>query len=138
MKAFRFKNKPQTNTYTIYTLIAVALSIFIFSGLDIYINKQVAYLLVTILSSISIYSAIKKAGKEFEEIMVIENDIKFYFHNKMKEPLIIPKAKVSAIVSEGTIEFSNAESKKIIGTAYKDKLENESDWEGLVIHFQPL
>lgn len=136
MKAFRFKNKPQTNTYTIYTLIAVALSIVIFSGLDIYINKQVAYLLVTILSSISLYSAIKKAGKEFEEIMIQENDIKFYFQNKMKEPLTIPRAKVSAIFLEDTIEFSNEELKKIIGRAYKNKLENEEDWESLIASFQ--
>lgn len=136
MKAFRFKNKQQTNTYTIYTLIAAALSIFIFSGLDIYINKQVAYLLVTILSSISIMSAIRKANKEFEEIMIHENVIKFYFQNKIKEPLIIPKSKVSTLVLNETIEFSNEESKKVIGIAHKSKIESERDWENLIMYFQ--
>jgi hypothetical protein len=132
MKAFRFKNKPQTNTYTIYTLIAVALSISIFSGLNLYINKQVAYLLVTILSSISIYSAIKKAGKEFEEIMIQESDIKFYFQNKMKEPISIPKTKISVKLVSDILEFENKETKKIIGQAHKNKLENEGDWEVLI------
>ncbi len=132
MRAFRFKNKPQTNTYTIYTLIAVGLSIFIFSGLDVYINKQIAYLLVAILSFISIMSAVKKAGKGFEEIIVQENDIKFYFNNKMKEPLLISKTMVSVLFSEDNVEFTNNESKKVIGYAYKSKLENQDDWEELI------
>jgi len=132
MNAFRFKNKPQTNTIIINTSIAGVLSILIFTGFDIYINKQMAYLLASILFFISAMSAIKKAGKEFEEIIVRENDFKFYFGNKMKEPLLISKTKVSALLSENNIKFTNNESKKIIGYAYKSKLENEGDWDELI------
>jgi len=137
MNAFRFKNKPQTNTIIIYTSIAGVLSILIFTGFDIYINKQMAYLLASILSFISVMSAIKKAGKEFEEIIVRENDFKFYFGNKMKEPLLISKTKVSAFLSGNNVKFTNNESKKIIGYAYKSKLENEGDWDELIKYINP-
>lgn len=133
MKNFRFRNKPQTKAYTIYTLIAVVLSILIFSGLDIHISKQMAYLLATTLSFISILSAVKKAGKEFEEIIFQQDDIKFYFYNKMKDPLVIPKTKVSALILDGNaIELTNNETQKVIGQAFKNKLENTEDWEDLI------
>lgn len=135
-KIFRFKNKQQTNTYTVYTLIGVALSILIFSGLDVFINKQVAYLLVTILSSISIMSAIRKANNEFEEIIIQENEIKFYFQNKMKEPLTISKMEIFVKVLEDTIELKNKETENTIGKAHKNKLENQYDWDKLTSCFK--
>lgn len=136
MKAIRFKNKSQTNTYNRYTIIAVVLSILIFSGLDVYINKQVAYLLVTILSAFSIYSAIKKASKEFEEIIINESSMKFYFQNKMKEPISISKENIAISIDGEIIKFDNVETKQIIGQANKSKLENDSDWETLLLYTQ--
>lgn len=132
MKAFRFKNKQQTSSYTIYTLIAVVLSIFILSNMDIYINKPVAYLLVSVLSSVSLLAAIKKASKEFEEIAFQENNIKFYFQNKMKQPLSFKKLEVSTVILDDTIEFTDIKLDKLIGKAHKIKLEEGYDWNELL------
>ena len=129
MKVFKFKNKQQTDTYTIYTVIAAVLSIFIFFNLNIYINKAVAYLLVTIVSSLSILFSMKKASKEFVEISFQENNIKFNFLNKLKEPISVCKSEISAVILDDSIEFTNVPLGKIIGIAYKFKLEEGSDWD---------
>lgn len=132
MKTFRFLHEKYLNSYSIYTLIAVALSIFIFIGLNIYISKAFAYLLVSILSFCSIMTAVRKASREFEEIVINEGNIKFYFQNKMKEPLSIAKSEISIVIVDDSIVFTNIKSGKLIGKAYKIKLEQGYDWEELL------
>ncbi|MCJ0743671.1 hypothetical protein [Pedobacter montanisoli] len=132
MRVFRFK-RIKTGAYTAYTVIAVILSIFIFTGLNMYINKPIAYLLVSIMSLISILLAVKKAGKEFEEIVIFEDDkLKFYFQNRMREPLIISKSEISLTILEDEVEFKTSNTDKFIGKAYKVNLEADYSWEDFI------
>ncbi len=136
MKAIRFTNKRQTKSFTIFTAIAIILSILIFSNLDVYINKQIAYFLITILSFFSILSAVKKAGKEFEEIIIDEENLKFYFQNKMKDSLLVSKSQISiTMINDSIIDIKNKTSKKLIGRVNKNNLENITDWDVLLDFF---
>ncbi len=133
MKAFRFSHKPQLKVYILFTILALAFSILIFTKLNQYVNIRLLFLFSSIASSISMYITIKKASKEFEEIMILEDEIKFYFQNKMKDPILLSKKNVKVTVLEDKIEFIKIDSSKIIGTAHKNKLENSEEWKKLVL-----
>tara|TARA_B100000768_G_scaffold110141_1_gene102110 strand:+ start:18 stop:434 length:417 start_codon:yes stop_codon:yes gene_type:complete len=132
MKSFKFVNKQQAKTYSIFTIISVILAIFIFSNLDTFINKHVAYLLVTILSFISIMVSVKKAGKEFVEIVIENESVKFYYFNKMKAPFIISKREISISLENDKLEFKNLKSGEFIGRVYKNRIEEVAKWDDLL------
>ncbi|TAE61708.1 MAG: hypothetical protein EAY68_09705 [Bacteroidetes bacterium] len=136
MKIIKFKRKSRDSSYNIYTFLAVLLSIFIFSGLNIYINKPVAYLLVTTLSACSIYSAIKKASEQWESILLDETEIKFYFQNRMKEPLRISKKDLLVSIDNEKIKFDNVNTKMTIGQTSKTDFESDCDWDTLILYLK--
>lgn len=129
MKAFKFKKKKNAKYYNIYTFVAIVLSVFIFARLDIYVNKQVAYLLATVLAAISLRSAMKKASKELAEIVFQEKNVKFYFQNKLREPLSLSMSDLSFQIINDSIEVGNINLIKVIGTVNKIDLEDGYDWD---------
>jgi len=131
MTAFRFNN-IKTPDFTTYTILVALLTFFILSNINVAISKSVGYLMLTILSSLAVWSRIKKANKEFGEIMFRENSIVFYFQNTMKNSFSVLKSDVSVLVTEDIIEFTDTKSGKKIETAYKSKLEKEHSWEELL------
>lgn len=133
MQVFRFFNKQQTKTYMVFTIISIVLSIFIFSNLDShYINIHLAYLFVVILSFISIMYSIKQASRSFEEIIIEEKSIKFYFFNKMKKPISTFIDELDIQQDNNKITIKNKESKELIGEAFKNRLENIEKWDELI------
>ena len=116
MQAFRFSNKQQAKTYTIFTIISIIIGVFIFSSLDrLAISSSFAYLIVTILAFISLMISIKKASRTFAEIIIDENKISFYFANKHKDKIVMDLNKVSLIENEHLIEIREKHTDVSIG-----------------------
>lgn len=136
MEAYRFKNKKnkEVKNYTIAVIAGLIFSILIFSGTDFSIRPSILYLLAAVVSAIAIIIAIRKSGKEFEEIIIEEGRIKFYFFNKMKDALVIDKKDVSVKVDEEKIEFENKSTGSQIGKSYRNKMEEFERWDDLVAH----
>lgn len=132
MKSFKFRIKQEAKTYTIFTFVAIVLSVFIFAGLNTYIDKYEAYLLVSILSFVSIMVAIRKANFGFKEISIEDETVKFYFLNKNKISLTIPKSSISVIIDENRIEFKFRDTDKLIGRAYKNRIIEPLKWDDLM------
>ncbi len=126
MKIFKFSNKHQAKTFTFFTVLSVATSIYIFSSLDeLMISPSVAYLLVSILSFVSIMFSIRRAGKMFDEIIVDGEKVEFYFANKMKYKLQTEVSKVRLIESNDVIKIEDKLTGKLIGIAHKSSIETE-------------
>ena len=126
MKVFKFSNKQQAKTYTFFTILSVVAGIYIFSSLDkLMISPSVAYLLVAILSFVSIMVSIKKAGKIFEEIIVDEGKVEFSFANKMKDKLRTEVGKIILIESNDKLKVKDKETGVLIGVAFKNRIEAE-------------
>ena len=132
MKSYKFLNKQQAKTYSTFTIISVILAIIIFTNLDTFFNKSFAYLLVTIISSISIIFSIKQAGKGFTEIIIEDEKIKFFYLNKMKTPLILLKKEVKIDLDNDKIEFYNLVTNNFIGRAYKNRIVESMKWNKLI------
>lgn len=136
MKVFRFSNKQQNNTYLIFTIISAILAIVILLNLDVNFNKQIAYLLVSVLSFISIMVSIKEAGKEFLEITISDDLVKFTFRNKKKGNLSILKEDLLVDVEEEKVEFKNRKTNELIGKSYKNRIIEKEEWIGFVACFK--
>jgi len=131
MKSYKFYNKQDVKMYTIFTILGVILSITIFSNMmDSSLKRSFAYLFVTILSFISIMVSIKQSSKQFSEIVIDDEKIKFYFQNKMKSPLTLPKKEVAIINYDDIVEFRDL-SNNFIGKAYKNKIVESEKWNEL-------
>ncbi|GCD80897.1 hypothetical protein [Schleiferia thermophila] len=132
MKAYRFNHKSQTQTYSFLTVVAVVLGFLIFMGMEEYnLSKEVAYLIVVALSGVSVLSAIKKASKRIEEVMIEEDVYTFYFMNKLKSSVKIPRKKVSVVVDKDFVEFKYLTG-EFIGRAERSALEKSYSWEDLL------
>jgi hypothetical protein len=132
MKAYRFNHKSQTQTYSFLTVVAVVLGFFILMGMEEYkLSKEVAYLIVVALSGVSVLSAIKKASKRIEEVMIEEDVYTFYFMNKLKSSVKIPRKKVSVVVDKDFVEFKYLTG-EFIGRAERSALEKSYSWEDLL------
>lgn len=132
MESFKFLKKQQAKTYTIFTVISILLTIFMLSNLETFVNKEVAYLFVVILSSISMWISIKKASREFEKIIIDDEEIRFFFINKMKAPLILPKNKIKIDIYDSKIEFYNLIKDNLIGRVYKNRIIGIQKWNNLI------
>lgn len=133
MQAFKFSNKQQPKTYTIFTIISIIIGIFIFWSLDnLKISSSFAYLIVTIISFISIMMSIKKAGKTFKEIIVDENEVSFYFLNQLKDKRVIDVNKIKLIEKDSFIEIIEKDTRISIGIGYKNRIENKDKWDLLL------
>lgn len=132
MKAYRFKHKSQTQTYSFLTVVAAVLGFFIFMGMEEYnLIKEIAYLIVVALSGVSILSAMKKASKLIEEVMIEEDVYTFYFMNKLKSSVKVPRKDVSVVVDKEFIEFKYLTG-EFIGRAERSALEKSYRWEDLL------
>ncbi len=138
MEVYRFKNdkSKEVKTYTVAVIVGLIFSIILFSGTSFSINPSILYLLATIVSAISIIIEIKKSGKEFKEIMIEEDYIKFYFFNKMKDALVIDKKDILVKIDEEKIEFENKSASSQIGRSYKNKMEDIQRWDELITHLE--
>lgn len=132
MKSYKFLNKQQAKTYSIFTIISVILAIIIFSNLGTFLNKSFAYLLLSILSFISIMVSIKQASSQFSEIIIEEEKIKFFYLNKMKAPLVLLKKQVKMDIHSNKIEFQNLITNSSIGRAYRNRLVESDKWDELI------
>ena len=129
MKVYRFKSTVTQTSLAISTAIGVVISFFIFNNTDIYISKEAAYLVVSLLSLASVWLSIKRAGKEFEEVLIFDNEeVKLFFHNKMKTPITLSKRQIDLIVSEDKVEFFRRNENIFVGRAIKTALEGGYDW----------
>lgn len=137
MEAFRFKNKKskEIKAIAIASIVGVIFSVLIFSETDFVIEPHILYLLATIVSFVLVMAAIKKAGKEFEEIIIEGDYVKFYFFNKMKDVLKVNKDDILVKVDEEKIEFENKSTGYQIGKSYKNKIEESERWDELVSCF---
>ncbi len=138
MKVYKFQNKQQAKVYAIFTVIGMALSIIIFSSLDIYIDASIASLLISILGVISITVSIKNASKEFEEIKIDENNVKLYFINKLKKPLEIQKSDLYVENIKEQLVYKKLTTSEFIGRVYKNRLEEPEKWHQLIESFKLL
>ena len=137
MIAFRFSTKGQAKTYTFFTILSAIFAILIFSSLDkLLISSELAYFIVAILSGISAIVSIKKAGKTFEEIILEEHTVTFYFANKMKEKMKTTIADIEVVLNDDFMEIHDSKVNKLIGRAYKNRIEDKSKWQDLVQCFK--
>lgn len=133
MRAFRFSTKGQAKTYTFFTIISVIIGVFIFSNLDNFtISSSLAYLIVSIISFISIMVSIKKASRTFEEIIIDGNKVSFYFANKLKDKVVIDIDGISSIEKENLIEIRERQTDVFIGRGYKNRIEDKDKWDLLL------
>ena len=132
MKVFKFSKKTQTKLFTGLTLVAVIFSILIFSSIDrLIINQGVALLIVSVFSFVSLLLSIRKASKIFEEIIIHEENIRFYFVNKAKKNLEMKRSEIKVIVHKDIIEIVDLSTNQLIGKAYQNKIEDPDLWERL-------
>lgn len=139
MKVFKFFSKEHIGIRRIYFCIGVIFGLFVIVGSDNSIgeelasyNKDIAYLLVSILSLISAVLSAKQASKEFEEIIIEGESVKFVFFHKMKNHLLVKKSEMSVVVNEAFIEMKRVSSGELIGIVYKDRIKEGSVWEDLI------
>ena len=137
MKAFRFKknNSTEIKNYSVAVIFGIVISVFLFSGIDVVINPSILYLIAAIVSLIAIMLAIKKAGKEFEEILIEEEHVTFYFSNKMKDPISVEKQNLITRIDGDKIEFEHKLNGSIIGASNRRNIENSSKWNELLESF---
>lgn len=129
MKVFRFSRKEQVKLFTGLTIVSVIFSIILFASLDhMIINQSIALLIVSIFSFISLQMSIKKASKVFEEIIIHEDNIKFYFVNKAKKSLEKKLSEILVKDNSEYIEIFDVSSNQLIGKAYKNKIEKPDMW----------
>lgn len=137
MKAFRFSTKGQAKNYSVLTIINVLIAVVIFLNIDsLYINRRAAFLIVSLASLFSIILAIKKASKMFEEIILEEHTVTFYFANKMKEKMKTTIADIEVVLNDDFMEIHDSKVNKLIGRAYKNRIEDKSKWQDLVQCFK--
>ena len=133
MQAFKFSTRGQAKTYTIFTVISVLIGIFVFSDFhDLTISSSVAFLIAIIISFISLMISVKKANKTFEEIIIDEKKVSFYFSNKIKDKIVMDIDTVSLIEKENLIEIIEEKTGVSIGIGYKNRIENSERMEVLI------
>lgn len=133
MQTFRFSKKQQPRTYTVFTIISIIVGIIVFWSLDnLKISSSLAYLMVTIISFISIMMSIKKANKTFEEIIIDGNKVSFSFASKIKNKIVKDLNSVILIEKEDLLEVKEKDSEVSIGVGYKNRIENSEILEELI------
>ena len=133
MQAFKFSTRGQAKTYTIFTVISVLIGIFVFSDFhDLTISSSVAFLIAIIISFISLMISVKKANKTFEEIIIDEKKVSFYFSNKIKDKIVMDIDTVSLIEKENLIEIIEEKTGVSIDIGYKNRIENSERMEVLI------
>lgn len=133
MQVFKFSTKEQGRVYSILTTISVILGIiFLFQWSNIRIDSAFAFMIVSIISFISLMKSIKKASKTFAQIEIDGNEIVFYFSNKMKNKVI---KDINEIILIDKTEFLEIKSKKegeYIGKAFKNRMKDIDKWSTLI------
>src|SRR5699024_9542216 len=133
MQTFRFSKKQQPRTYTVFTIISIIVGIIVFWSLDnLKISSSLAYLMVTIISFISIMMSIKKENKTFEEIIIDGNKVSFSFASKIKNKIVKDLNSVILIEKEDLLEVKEKDSEVSIGVGYKNRIENSEILEELI------
>lgn len=133
MEAFRFSTKGQAKSYIIPTVLSVIIGIFIFLYRHkIKISPSIAYLIAAIISFISLMISIKEASKTFEEIIIDNEKVSFYFSNKLKSKIIIDITEVSLVETESLIKIIEKRRGILIGRVYKNRIENREKLEKLI------
>lgn len=136
MNRYKFKRKSKAVNYSLCTLVAGLLSVFILIGLEIKMSKEILYLIISILSLRSILVAVKVANKTFNEIVIHDDFVTFHFVNKMKEPLSKLFTEITTqIVNEG-IQFTEKESGKLIGYVKQGDMEKPNLWSEILAAFK--
>ena len=133
MQTFKFSYKKQNLiTQILPTLIIIIGAVIAFSTIELPINKNFVFLLSSIITFLLILRIVRKASKNIEEVQILEDSHKFYFHNKAKDPLKISKSDISIDIQDDGIIFRTKED-KLIGTALKKTIEEIEDWNKLVL-----
>lgn len=134
MQIFKFSTKEQGRVYSILTTISIVLGIILlFQWNNIRINSAFAFMIVSIISFISLMKSIKKASKTFAQIEIDGNEIVFYFSNKMKEKIIKDINEITLIDKTEYFEIKSKKEGEYIGKAYKNRIKDLDKWSTLIM-----
>lgn len=139
MKIFKFINKKHGTTNVIFIIAYVIIGYLIFSGVKSnYFNTHVAFLIVAILSFISVIRSVRKASLEFSEILIDDNVAKLYYFKVTKKPSVVKIKDIRIKLNDIKVELFNKTSDILIGRAYKNKIEDTDKWNELIKCFSNI
>lgn len=131
MQVFKFSKKEQVNVFSIFMTISICLGILLFldwNNLNLHVST--AFLVVSLISFVSLISSVKKANKTFKKIIVENDKVVFYFLNKMKDKLTLNVNQFRIDVKDDFMEVRDIKG-DIIGKAYKNRI-NKEEWVSLI------
>lgn len=133
MQTFKFSTKEQGRIYSILTAAVITLGIILlFQWNNLKLDSSLAFMIVSIISFISLIISLKKASKTFVQISIDANRVNFHFANKMKDNIQICIEEIELIEKNDELEVVNNEDGTILGKAYRNRIENKEDWSVLI------
>ena len=130
MKTFKFINKI-SKVVVCFGIITGILGILLFIKVDIAINKMYLFFFFSLLTYL-VFKLFSKKGKiTIVKIMIEQSFIQVNFVVNTYEALKIDRDNVDISALENEIIFKN-KTGKIIGMAYKDKMEEPEKWNELI------
>lgn len=133
MQTFKFSTKEQGRIYSILTTSAITLGIvLLFQWGNLKLDSSLAFMIVSIISFVSLIISLKKASKTFVKISIDANSVNFQFANKMKDNVRTCIKEIELIEKDDEIEIVNKKDGTILGKAYRNRIENKEDWSVLI------
>jgi hypothetical protein len=132
MKVYKFLNKKERTRITWIASLTSIAAVLIFLNFDIGINQHLLYFITSLLSFIFIMRYLQKSRIEIEDLIVSNDSIKIYFHNKMKDSIQLDPKTTKINIENERVIFRNKNSIKPIGIAKRDAMEIQEQWSELI------
>lgn len=134
MKVIRFSNKDTNTKKTVWGILILILSVFVFSyfNIDFKINHSVIYFILTLSYFLSTYVFSNKLTKGVKVLEFSDNQMKVIFFNGFKDSITLGTTDYDVVVKDNTINIIKRKSRKLVGVLYKEFLITSSEWEELL------
>jgi len=101
-------------------------------------SQSLPYASISFAYSLNVFLVYRKIWRCVSKILILDDGVKFYYHNNHVDPKIVKFTSLNVEVSEEKVDFRDKLSSKLVARIYRELVEDSSLLEEILAKFDSV